>query len=66
MAKKIKTHKAIAKRVKITKTGKMLIRKGGQDRYNSRERSGTRMAKRKDVSISKVEKKNIKNLLPNN
>lgn len=66
MKQKIKTHKALSKRIRITRNGKLIARKGGQDRYNSKERSGTRMAKRKDIAIATVDKKNIKTLLPYN
>ena len=34
---KIKTHKATAKRFRITRTGKILQRTGGQDHFNARE-----------------------------
>ncbi len=64
MKQKIKTHKAISKRVRVTRNGKLIARKGGQDRYNSKERSSTRMAKRKDISIATVDKKNVHRLLP--
>ncbi len=37
---KLKTHKTVAKRIKSTRKGKLLKRKGGQGHFNSRE-SGT-------------------------
>ncbi len=61
---KLKTHKSIAKRVKQTKTGKIIIRKGGQDHFNSRERGNTTTNKRRDITLSNTEKKNIRKLLP--
>lgn len=49
---KIKTHQVIAKRIKRTKSGKILIRRGGQDHFNARE-SGKKMRnKRKNKKIS--------------
>jgi len=44
-----KTYKALSKRVKVTKTGKVLKRKAGQDHFNSRETGNTRRNKRSDV-----------------
>lgn len=58
--RKQKTHKAISKRVRITKTGKIKIRSGGQDHFNAREGGKTMRNKRKDKSISKVNRKTIK------
>ena len=34
---KLKTRKSIAKRIKITKKGKVLKKKAGQDHFNARE-----------------------------
>ena len=61
---KLKTHKSVVKRVKITKQGKLLVRKGGQDHFNSRDRGVKTMGKRRDITLSKTETKNIKRLLP--
>ena len=33
----MKTNKSYTKRIKITKNGKMLVRKGGQDHFNAKE-----------------------------
>lgn len=48
---KLKTHQATAKRVVITKRGKLLKRKAGQNHFNARERGMTRMGKRRDVAF---------------
>ena len=61
---KAKTHKSIAKRIKLTKSGKMKKVKSGQGHFNARESSKVTRAKRRDNSLSDVHKKNIKNLLP--
>lgn len=37
MAKKAKTRKAILKRIKITKTGKMIRRTGHQNHFNAKQ-----------------------------
>ena len=61
---KIKTHKSIAKRVKVTKNGKLKTKKAGQGHFNNREASKTTRAKRRPQSLSQVHDKNIKSLLP--
>ena len=43
----IKTNKSFAKRFKITKSGKILSRKAGQNHFNAKERSRTSMGKRR-------------------
>ena len=63
---KAKTKKAFAKRIKVTKNGKMLIRKGGQDHFNSRESGKTTKAKRRDMGLSESFRHSVKSLLPNN
>jgi large subunit ribosomal protein L35 len=62
---KLKTHKTVSKRVKITKTGKMLKRKAGQGHFNSRERGNTTRNKRRDINAPKRYVRNIKSLMPN-
>lgn len=60
----MKTHKATAKRVKITSTGKILKRKAGQDHFNSRESGNTTRNKRTDVTFTSAVRKAIKKALP--
>jgi len=60
---KQKTPKAISKRFKITKTGKVIIRKGGQDHFNARESGNVTRAKRSDVPFSQTHAGNVKKLL---
>lgn len=62
---KLKTHKTVSKRIRITKTGKLLKRHGGQDHFNTRDRGTITRKKRRDQSVSAVYEKNIKNLMPN-
>ncbi len=62
--KKLKTHKAIRKRVKLTGTNKIKIRAGGQDHFNSRESGKTTKNKRRDINLSKVNVRNIRRLIP--
>lgn len=60
---KLKTQKSVAKRFKITKTGKVLKRKAGQDHFNSRESGKTKRKKRRDVEMSETLHRNIKELI---
>jgi large subunit ribosomal protein L35 len=62
----MKTHKATAKRVRITSNGKVLKRKAGQDHFNSRESGNTTRNKRTDLQMPKTLQKTIKSLLPYN
>lgn len=61
---KQKTHKAISKRVRVTKTGKLLKRKSGQDHFNARESGKVTRNKRSDKQVPKTLEKNIKTYLP--
>lgn len=56
----MKTHKMVSKRVRATKTGKLLKRKGGQDHFNSHESGNTTRGKRSDKAVSKVFAKTVK------
>ena len=47
----MKTNKAIAKRFKVTKTGKVLKRCAGQNHFNTRETGKITRNKRRDVQI---------------
>lgn len=61
---KLKTRKAVAKRVRVTKTGKLKIRSGAQDHFNSRETGKKKRNKRRDKDLANVNHKNIKKALP--
>ena len=61
---KIKTHKATAKRFKVTGTGKIKQRKGGQNHFNSKETGKTTRQKRKDKDVYKGLVKTVKKLTP--
>lgn len=60
----MKTNKALAKRVRITKTGKMIKRKAGQDHFNSRESGKVGRNKRTDLALSRTVRKGVMSLLP--
>ena len=60
----LKTHKALSKRVKITKAGKVVKRTAGQDHFNSRESGKVRRNKRRDNEMLGTLTKAIKTLMP--
>lgn len=59
---KIKTHKAIAKRFVITKTGKVMKRRAGQDHFNSRDPGKITRKKRRDQAFE-IFDKTVKTLM---
>ncbi len=61
---KLKNHKSIAKRFKITKKGKIIKKKAGQDHFNARESGNITKAKRRSVNVSKSISKQLKSLMP--
>jgi large subunit ribosomal protein L35 len=61
---KLKTHKATAKRFKITKKQKVKKKTCGQDHFNARESGKVTRNKRKKTDMAKSHSKTIKKLLP--
>lgn len=61
---KLKTHKTVSKRIKVTASGKLIKRKAGQDHFNSRESGNVTRAKRSDLDVSKKYVRNIRSLMP--
>jgi len=62
---KLKTHKTVSKRIRITKSGKLMKMHGGQNHFNSRDSGKITRKKRRDQSVAAVYVKNIKGLMPN-
>lgn len=60
---KLKTHKALAKRVRVTKTGKVMKRRAGQAHFNSRSSGKITRKKRRDQPLSEAHAKAIQTLL---
>jgi len=60
---KAKTRKAVLKRFKITKNGKVLRRQTGLDHYRRKKSGSFKRQKRKMTEMSKGEAKKIKKLL---
>ncbi|OHA90614.1 MAG: hypothetical protein A3F53_00630 [Candidatus Zambryskibacteria bacterium RIFCSPHIGHO2_12_FULL_48_10] len=47
----MKTNKSYAKRLKVTKNGKLLSRKSGQNHFNSKDRRQAKSAKNRSVEF---------------
>lgn len=56
---KIKTKKAVAKRFRITRTGKVIHRASGQSHFNARERGNTTRNKRTDRTMAPTQARTI-------
>lgn len=52
----LKTNKSYTKRLKVTKTGKILARKPGQNHFNAKERNQDRGAKRRNEEFHMSQK----------
>ena len=63
MSGKMKSRKTISKRVRVTKSGKLIKRKNGQDHFNGRESGDTTRGKRSDMEISKVYTRTVKSMI---
>lgn len=55
--------KAVLKRVKITKIGKLLRRKTGQNHFNAKARRKTQLRRKKMTEFAKPMEKKIKRYL---
>ena len=51
----MKTNKSFTKRIKVTKNGKMIARKPGQNHFNARQSGQQRLARKRtqELSLSK-------------
>lgn len=61
---KMKTHKGIAKRFRITKKGKIIKRTSGQNHFNSRESGKVGRNKKSDLVLSTTLNKIMAERLP--
>ena len=52
----MKTNKSFLKRVKVTKRGKLLVRKTGQNHFNSKENSSEKGAKGRNTEFHMTNK----------
>lgn len=60
----MKTFKALAKKIKISKKEKVIRRATSQNHYNSKETGAKGRNKRKDVRLFKTDEKNVLKALP--
>lgn len=56
---KLKTYKALAKKVKVTAGRKVLRRATGQNHYNAKDTGNEVRSKRGDVRVPRAEEKHI-------
>ncbi|MBI2099209.1 50S ribosomal protein L35 [Candidatus Uhrbacteria bacterium] len=61
---KLKTQKTVAKRYRITKSGKIMRKTSGQDHFNARESGNVTRAKRSDAPAHQTDLKSIKQYIP--
>ena len=59
-----KTNKSLTKRIRITKIGKLLVRKPGQDHFNAKEKGQKQIAGKRQSEIF-LKNKEIGKYLPN-
>jgi ribosomal protein L35 len=48
----MKTNKSYTKRIRVTKNGKMIVRKPGQNHFNAKQSGTKRAGKRRMVSLA--------------
>ncbi len=58
----MKTNKSYTKRIKVTRNGKLVARKPGQDHFNAKERGRTKTVKRA-ANIISVPKRIVRQFL---
>jgi ribosomal protein L35 len=59
----MKTNKAYSKRLRVTKSGKILRRKAGGNHYNAKESRSTQLARKRNIKIA-LSKKVRERFLP--
>lgn len=47
----MKTNKSYTKRIRVTRKGKLIARKPGQDHFNAKERGRTKGAKKRGIQL---------------
>lgn len=61
---KLKTRKALVKKIKVTKNRKVLRRTTGQNHYNSKETGAKGRKKKRDIRLFKADEQNVLKALP--
>jgi ribosomal protein L35 len=59
----MKTNKSYSKRIRVTRSGKLMARKAGQNHFNAKQSGSKRNGKRRAVAIS-LTAKVIRRFLP--
>ncbi len=61
-----KTHKSFAKRLKVTKKGKVIARNPGQNHFNAKESRRSQLADKRSVDLrDRLSKKEINHFITN-
>lgn len=60
----MKTNKSYTKRIKVTKNGKLIARKAGQNHFNARQTGSQRLNRKRTQSL-KISAKNRSRFLTN-
>ena len=60
----MKTNKSFTKRLRVTKNGKIMARKPGQNHFNAKQSGAKRLARKRTVSLS-LSKRITRRFLPN-
>lgn len=60
----MKTNKSYRKRIKVTKNGKLIARKPGQNHFNARQTGQQRLARRRTQTLA-LSKRITRRFLPN-
>ncbi len=60
---KRKSNKALTKKIKVSKTGKVKRRSTGQNHFNAKESGNKTRSKRSDKRLFKTDEKNVKKAL---
>jgi ribosomal protein L35 len=63
---KLKTKKALVKKIKVTKNRKVLRRTTGQNHFNSKETGAVGRRKKGDLRLFKADEANVLKALPYN
>jgi len=56
LANKMKSNKSYLKRIRVTKNGKLMTRKIGQDHFNAKNRTSATLMKRRPVAFQMTNK----------
>ncbi len=59
----MKTNKSYLKRLKVTRSGKILARSKGQNHFNSKERRRAQLSKKRNMEFSMTNKEKSRFLL---